>query len=374
MCRSPLLPLLARELGASAPMVGLVVASSTITGVVLKLPAGTYSDVIGRAPLLLAAALLFAVMPFSYLLIGSLAALIGVRFVHGAATAIMGPVMSATISDLAPSARRATWLSLYSTIQGAGQAVGPVIAGVLIARGRYDIVFVLAGVVALAAPTLVMSPRLRQGSAGRSSARGATHAVQGILEVVAERRILIASIAHAFYFVINGTLNAFLPLFAQDRLGLTAVEIGWLFGLQVVTTLVIRPVIGAASDRLGRRGAIVFGLIGCAASVYGISLATTQSALYAAVLACAISVAITTAATAAYITDVAPTSRFGAAHGVFGTIYDIGDAAGPLVGGVLVQAWGYRPTFQLMASLAAITAVAFAWLSRSPIYAGGKRA
>jgi DHA1 family multidrug resistance protein-like MFS transporter len=374
MCRSPLLPLLARELGASAPMVGLVVASSTITGVVLKLPAGTWSDVIGRAPLLLAAALLFAVMPFSYLLIGSLAALIGVRFVHGAATAIMGPVMSATISDLAPSARRATWLSLYSTIQGAGQAVGPVIAGVLIARGRYDIVFVLAGVVALAAPTLVMSPRLRQGSAGRSSARGATHAVQGILEVVAERRILIASIAHAFYFVINGTLNAFLPLFAQDRLGLTAVEIGWLFGLQVVTTLVIRPVIGAASDRLGRRGAIVFGLIGCAASVYGISLATTQSALYAAVLAYAISVAITTAATAAYITDVAPTSRFGAAHGVFGTIYDIGDAAGPLVGGVLVQAWGYRPTFQLMASLAAITAVAFAWLSRSPIYAGGKRA
>jgi len=219
-----------------------------------------------------------------------------------------------------------------------------------------------------------MSPRLQQSSAGRSSARSATHAVQGILEVVAEPRILIASIAHAFYFVINGTLNAFLPLFAQDRLGLTAVEIGWLFGLQVVTTLMIRPIIGAASDRLGRRGAIVLGLIGCAASVYGVSLATAQSELYAAVLAYAFSVAITTAATAAYITDVAPKARFGAAHGVFGTIYDIGDAAGPLVGGVLVQVWGYRPTFQLMASLAAITAVAFAWLSRSPIYAGGKRA
>src|SRR5688572_31509722 len=150
MCRSPLLPLLARELGASAPMVGVVVAASTITGVFLKLPAGTWSDVIGRVPLLLAAAVLFAVMPFSYLLIGSLAALIGVRFVHGAATAIMGPVMSATISDLAPSARRATWLSLYSTIQGAGQAVGPVIAGFLIARGRYDLAFILAGVIALA--------------------------------------------------------------------------------------------------------------------------------------------------------------------------------------------------------------------------------
>jgi hypothetical protein len=32
--------------------------------------------------------------------------------VHGSATAIMGPVMSATISDIAPPDRRATWLSL----------------------------------------------------------------------------------------------------------------------------------------------------------------------------------------------------------------------------------------------------------------------
>ena len=40
------------------------------------------------------------------------------------------------------------------------------------------------------------------------------------------------------------------------------------------------------------------------------------------------------------------------------------DAAGPLVGGLLVQAWGYAPTFQLLATLAAISGVAFAALSR----------
>ena len=80
--------------------------------------------------------------------------LIALRFVHGSATAIMGPVMSATISDLAPPSRRATWLSLYSTIQGAGQAAVPVVAGFLIARGRYDFAFVLAGIIAVAGPAL----------------------------------------------------------------------------------------------------------------------------------------------------------------------------------------------------------------------------
>ena len=365
MCRSPLLPLLARELGASAPIVGLVVASSTITGALLKLPAGTWSDLIGRVPLLVTAAAIFAVMPFSYLLVGSLPALMAVRFVHGSATAIMGPVMSATISDIAPVARRATWLSAYSTIQGAGQAAGPVIAGILIARGRYDAAFALAGIVAIASPALMLSLRVDNAATGAKTPVNRQRFVEGIVEVIAERRILVASIAHAFYFMINGTLNAFLPLFAQDRIGLDAVGIGWLFGLQTMTTLAIRPLIGATSDRLGRRGAISVGLIGCAASVWVISVADIRSELYAGVLVYAVSVAITTAATGAFITDVAPKSRFGAAHGVFGTIYDIGDAAGPLAGGLLVQAWGYTPTFQLMAALAAVTAIAFTWLSRS---------
>ena len=365
MCRSPLLPLLASAHGASAPMVGLVVAASTITGVLVKLPAGTWSDVIGRTPLLLAAAVIFAVMPFSYLLAGSLAVLIALRFVHGSATAIMGPVMSATISDLAPAARRATWLSLYSTVQGAGQAIGPIIAGVMIARGRYDVAFAIAGGIALASPALVLSLRAQAVASGAAGGAHRQPVMQGLREVIAERRIMVASVTHASYFVINGTLNAFLPLFAQERIGLDAAQIGWLFGLQTITTLAIRPLVGAASDRLGRRGAIALGLGGCAASVWGISLSASELALYAAVLLYAAAVAVTTAATAAYITDVAPKARFGAAHGVFGTIYDIGDAGGPLVGGLLVQAWGYAPTFQLMATLAGVTAIAFTWLSRS---------
>lgn len=364
MCRSPLLPLLARELGASAPMVGVVVAASTVTGVFLKLPAGTVSDVIGRLPLLMTAAVIFALLPFSYLRLGSLTALVAIRFVHGSATAIMGPVMSATISDLAPPTRRATWLSLYSTIQGAGQAIGPVLAGMFIARGRFDLAFLLAGIIALAGPVLIASPTMRSPLPSSAKTMGWHQFTSGIVEVIAERRILVASIAHAFYFIINGTLNAFLPLFAADRIGLGAMQIGWLFGLQTVTTLAIRPAIGAASDRLGRRGAITVGLIACAASVFAISLSRSPPQLYVAVLLYAVSVAITTAATSAYITDVAPRSRFGTAHGVFGTIYDVGDAAGPLVGGLLVQAWGYAPTFQLMATLAAITGVAFAALSR----------
>ena len=365
ICRAPLLPLFARHLGASPAQIGLVVSASTITGVLLKLPAGASSDVIGRKPLLLAAAAVFALMPFSYLAVTSLGLLIAIRFVHGSATAVMGPVMSATISDLAPPNRRATWLSTYSTVQGVGQAIGPIVAGTVIGRGRYDIAFTIAGAIGLLPPFLLSSMPIMP-AASRTEVPLVRRLSVGVGEVLRERRIMIASVTHAAYYVMNGTLTAFLPLFAQDRIGLGPAQIGWLFAAQTVTTLAIRPAIGAASDRLGRRGAIVAGLVSCASGVFAVAASRDAVQLSAAVLVYAAGVAITTAATSAYVTDVAPKARFGAAHGVFGTIYDIGDASGPLIGGMLVSVIGYMQTFRIVGALALVTAGGFLWLTRAP--------
>jgi MFS transporter, DHA1 family, multidrug resistance protein len=201
ICRTPLLPLFARELGASAPTVGFVVAASTLTGIVLKLPAGTWSDVLGRRPLLVAGGLVFALLPITYLGVASLAAVIALRFIHGAATAIFGPVASASLSDVAPAARRATWLSTYSTIQGAGQAVGPIVAGYLIAGGGFDRAFVAAGVIGLATPLIVSRwPHSRHTPV--SSARFDQFR-RGVSEILRERLILVTSAAQAAQFVLT---------------------------------------------------------------------------------------------------------------------------------------------------------------------------
>jgi MFS transporter, DHA1 family, multidrug resistance protein len=301
-------------------------------------------------------------MPFTYLGVGSLAALVAVRFVHGAATAIFGPVASASLSDLAPARRRATWLSTYSAVQGAGQALGPVIAGYLIARGRYDLAFVIAGFVALATPFLAAG--WPEGPRQPAGAQRASEFARGIVEVGRQPQILMTSLAQAAQFVLHGTLNAFLPLFARDTIGLTASQLGWLFAFQTATTLATRPVMGILSDRIDRRGVIVAGLSLCSGAVWLVSSATGLIALMAAVLAYAVGVAITSAATSALITDLSRRARYGTAHGVFGTIYDIGDALGPIVAGLLVASVGYTRMFQIMAFVALIVAAAFWLVSR----------
>lgn len=362
MCRAPLLPLFARELGADAPMVGFVVSASTLTGVVLKLPAGAWSDILGRRRLLVVGALVFAIAPFSYLGVSTLGGLMLIRILHGSATAIFGPVASASVSDVAPVSRRATWLSTYSTVQGAGQALGPVFAGYLITMGRFDLAFVSAGLIALAAPFIVAGwggssvPR-REGARWQELRRG-------VAEVGRDRLVLLTSGAHAAQFMLNGMLNAFLPLYGREVLGLTATELGWLFGVQALTTLAIRPAMGIISDRAGRRGVIFTGLTVCSGAVLVVSLAEDLPVLLAAVVAYAAGVATTTAATSAYITDVTRRARYGAAHGVFGTIYDIGDALGPILAGLLVATAGYARMFQVMAMAAAAMAVTFFLASR----------
>jgi MFS family permease len=364
ICRTPLLPLFASELGAGPALIGFVMGASTLTGILIKLPAGALSDVLGRRRLLLAGAVVFASMPFTYLTVSTLAALVAIRFVHGSATAIFGPVASAALSDIAPADKRGAWLSTYSTAQGTGQALGPVLAGYLVAAGRFDLAFVVSGLIGLAAPAIVAG---LQGRPAVSAPRAPWQQFKnGVREVGRDRRVVVTSGAHAAQFVLNGMLNAFLPLYGREALELSGAELGWLFAMQTIITLAVRPVIGIVSDRIGRRSVIVIGLTLCSAAVFSLSLAGDLGGVIAAIAPYAAGVAITTAATSAYITDITPRARYGAAHGVFGTIYDIGDALGPIAAGVLVAAVGYVRMFQVMAMVAVIMALIFAIATRSP--------
>ena len=358
ICRAPLLPLFARELGAGPSLVGFVMGASTLTGVFLKLPAGALSDLFGRQRLLILGAMVFATLPFTYLAASTLAWLVAVRFLHGSATAIFSPVASASLSDIAPAARRGAWLSTYSTAQGTGQALGPVIAGYLIAAGRFDLAFVVSGVIGLG--TLLIVGTWRAAPAATTQRPSWQAFTRGVTEVSSDRAVLITSAAQAAQFMLKGMLNAFLPLYGRDVLNLSGSDLGWLFGLQTVITLMVRPAIGLLSDRVGRRVVIVTGLTVCSAAVFALPLSPSPSAVIVVVLIYAAGVAITTAATSAYITDITRRGRYGAAHGVFGTLYDVGDALGPIAGGVLVAALGYAPMFQIMAAAAGAIAIVFA--------------
>ena len=107
LARNPVLPLFALYLGAGPEAIGLAVGISTVTGIIFKLPSGALSDIIGRRRTLLVGLVsLRGHVPFAYLLIRDYTWLVVVRFLHGLATAIYGPVAMALVADVAGCRRR----------------------------------------------------------------------------------------------------------------------------------------------------------------------------------------------------------------------------------------------------------------------------
>src|SRR3989449_11233916 len=156
--RSPVLPRFAQDLGAAPELIGIIVAASTVTGVLIKLPAGALSDVLGRKRMMLLGCLFFAGPPFLYPFVESPGALLALRFLHGFATAIFSPVASAFVADLFQR-DRGEKLGWFAAANDLGATVGPLAGGLLLFyTASYSMTYLAVGVLGLL--PLVMVVRL----------------------------------------------------------------------------------------------------------------------------------------------------------------------------------------------------------------------
>src|SRR3546814_15314871 len=68
----------------------------------------------------------------------------------------------------------------------------------------------------------------------------------------------------------------------------------------------------------------------------------------------------------ALVADLVKDRRLGAAMGVFGTIWDVGESAGPILAGFLIAQMSYSASFDVIALLMVVAAVILALVVRDP--------
>ncbi|MFO0751727.1 MAG: MFS transporter [Thermodesulfovibrionales bacterium] len=366
LARSPVLPLFALFLGAGPEAVGLAVGISTVTGIFFKLPSGALSDVIGRKRTMLIGLTVFAVMPFSYLLVKDYSLLIAVRFFHGFATAVYGPVAMAVVAERAPGVKKGEMLSWFSSVTIIGNLLGAPLGGFLLysaasgspSLAEFRTVYLVSGGAGAASLLLALKVlgREERTEGGRSLPEIYKKFASGIREVVSDRRVLITSNMEGLQNMTMGALEAFLPVYAVTVAGLNEFQAGLLWGVQVVMTIVSKPVMGRTSDRYGRKPLIAAGMLLCAGAFGAIPLLRDFYLLALAALVFGLGEAFVTSSSAALIADICKARHFGTAMGTFGTIFDIGHASGPLLAGFLIARYDYRTAFWVLAA-AVLTAV-----------------
>jgi DHA1 family multidrug resistance protein-like MFS transporter len=350
MIRAPLLPLFAEHLGASPGLVGFIVAASTLTGVCVKLPAGVLSDRFGRRLLMGAGVTVFAVAPFGYFFVTQIWQLILLRFTHGLATAIFTPVTLAVVADLYPAQRGET-IGWYSALRQSGTLLGRTGGGALVDASGFPSVFAVCGAIGVVILGVFgFSSAGRQRAASHDAPLSRGQLWEGAVEMARHPMIIASSLMQGLQMMADGALMAFLPLYGL-MMGLTPTRIGLLFGLQGIVSILTRPVMGRLSDRLGRAPMIIMGLFTCAAAFALLPLTVTFGTMAAPALLFGVGGAVVASSTSAYVADLSGSRSMGSAMGVFGMLMDIGHAGGPLVAGLLVAAFGYRPAFLTIAIL-----------------------
>jgi MFS family permease len=367
MARSPVLPRFAQDLGSSPELIGLIVAASTITGIFIKLPAGALSDILGRRRMMLLGTVFFALPPFFYPLVSEPLTLLFLRFVHGFATAIFSPVASAYVADLFQQGRGEK-LGWFSSANDVGATLGPTIGGfILFSTASYPTTYLIVGVLGLLPLFMVLrlpaekkKPAPQKGSPPRWE-----EFKKGILEVLSSRAVVIASALEAAMYVGYGAFLGFFPIYARD-IGYNDAAIGLIMGSQLATTMVGKPAGGWLSDRMGRKPMILLGILLCAIIIPLIVRSQAFSALI--ILSClfGLGVAIVTPSTTALVADLAKTGRMGSAMGVFGTIWDTGEAAGPILAGMLIASLSYFDGFLIIAGIMGLAALIFALIVKDP--------
>ncbi len=347
LSKTPVLPLFAASLGASPTEIGWIVIASTIPGVLISFPAGALADHLGTRRVLLASLVVFATAPFLYLGVENAWQLMAVRFYHGFATAIFGTVASAAIAERYTSDRAAR-LSTYSSATIVGRSLAPFLGGFLISLASFGAVYVacaISGVLALAAGLLLPESRPVQAKA---SAR--PHFWASLKEVLRDRGILLVSTIEAAQYLVFGAIEAFLALYAAS-LGVPAWQIGIILGVQLVSIVFTKPLMGRLSDRIGRRRVILPGLALGAASILLLPWASEFFGLAALSLAFGLGFATVTSSTAALVADLTRNGRFGASMGVLRTVMDVGPSIGPVLTGFMVGVAGYGSAFTLLAAI-----------------------
>src|SRR5947208_4656045 len=149
-----------------------------------------------------------------------------------------------------------------------------------------------------------------------------------------------------------------LPDYAR-RLHATPTMVGLLFASFGVTLLTVSIPMGAMSDRIGRKGPLVAGLVALAAATLLFAFADSLPWLFAARLVQGAADAVTWVVGFALIADLYGPDERGRVTGIVMMGTSVALMIGPTFGGWLYEAGGIRLPFIAVAALAAIDVALF---------------
>jgi MFS family permease len=348
----------------AAALVSLVQAANSLPLMLLALPGGVLADSFDRRWLL------FAVQVYSVVLGGLLAVLTAVgrmppalllafTFALGVRVAVQLPAWGASMPELVPRTQLRAAARLDLAGVNVSRAVGPALAGLVIAHlGGVAVVFALNAVsVVFLAIALLFWRRPQPGLENRRE-RFVPALLAGGRYVWHEpvvRRIMLRTIIFAAPAM---ALWALLPLVASQRLRVGADGYGAMFGALGVGAILGAVMLGRVTDRLSTNGTLSAAGVLYAAALAVVVLVSSFPAALATLVVAGLAWMAATSTLQAEIQLILPAWVRARGFAIFTVIFGGAQVAGALLWGLVADRAGLQPTVLLAAVVMLAGAVA----------------
>ncbi|WP_197519565.1 MFS transporter [Pseudonocardia sp. HH130630-07] len=348
----PVLPLLPATVDAGPAATGVLFAVYALAMIVATPVAGRLVDRVGSRRPLLVALLGLAASTLLFAVGGPFALLVVARVLQGLAAGMAWVASLSLIAANTPVADRGRSMGLAMSMVSVGVLVGPPLAGALVDAFGPRAPFLAATAVALLDGVLrVTLLRSDPPQIGPTAGPGAVMRVRGSGSVLTVVLVGAATLA---------VIGPVLPVHLASDQGLGPAAVGLLFALLVLSGAVLNPVVGGLVGRVDARLLTGFGGGLAVVALAGLGLAgvTWQVAVCMAVLGASNAFLLAPATTLIGHQGMrASPPALGAAYAAFNLAYAAGLVVGPLLGGGLTDAGGFRTAVTAVAALVVLATV-----------------
>ena len=390
------LPSIQRDLGTDLSQLQWIVTGYALTFAALMLIGGKVADAYGRRLIFVLGIAVFTTASLWCGLAGSGDELIAARVLQGVGAALMNPATLSIIAATFPPHQRGTAIGIWAGTSALALAIGPLVGGLITEHLDWSWIFFVnipVGILAVVASFLFIdesrdSTHVRLDLPGlATSALGLFALTYALIEANTygwdSARILgafaVAGVALVSFVLLeryqrdpmlpldlfrSGTYTGanlvvllvalamfgvffFLSLYMQNILGYSAVQTGAAFLPMTILIILIAPIAGRTSDRIGSRGLMTAGMILIAVQLLYFSRLGLDASfwnLLPAFLIGGVGMSLTMTPSAAAATRSVNVDKAGVGSAVLNASRQIGGSLGiALIGAIMaIEAGGER--------------------------------
>jgi len=351
---APALPDIRDEFDVSYAQVSLVFSVFAFARLFVDLPAGYLTTKVPGVALLCGSAALVGIGTFACGLAPNFIALLGMRAVVGAGSAIASTVGMTVLAQRADPKKMGKAMGMYHTALILGTLISPGLGGLIADLAGWRVAFYCCAFAALTSVgvTLLVLRRVPESrkvpqSVPNADGRKLTYRSATILIWPA----LIATLG--IFFIRNAVGSTVFPLYGRDVVGMEVGQLGAILTLNAIISAALTTPAGMAADRWGSRALLYPGF--AFAALGGLALTSVNTLAGFAFASAIFSLAsLNNSVPSSMIAASADAGSRGMLLGIYRFVGDLGFTIGPITMGFVLNSAGFGAAAWLSAGVAVL--------------------